>query len=385
MKNLKILIAGGGIGGLCTALALRQRGFDAHIYEAAPEVRAAGAGIILAPNAMNVLARLGLAEAAQARGFALDRVQLADAAGRPLVTPPARDALTREFGFGMTAITRPLLYQMLLDALPQGTVLTGKRVTGCEQDAQQVSLIFENSERVHADAVLAAEGIGSTIRRALFPDIKPRYSGQTSYRGIASITLPSEFADHALECWGEPVRFGIVPVATDRVYWFATQRAPQGGTDTSPEAARSALLASVADFAVPARAIIEATRPQDMIRTDIADLPPLPVWHSGRIALLGDAAHATTPNLGQGGCQAIEDAWFIAEALEGEPDLESAYRRYTRIRKPRADHVVAQSWRFSTMVHFERAWQRGLRNALLRMIPASAAMSQMRGIFALPG
>jgi 2-polyprenyl-6-methoxyphenol hydroxylase-like FAD-dependent oxidoreductase len=374
--NGTVLIIGGGIGGLCTALALRAKGIAAHVYERVADIRAAGAGIILAPNGLRALDRLGLAAAAQTRGVALDGLRITDAALRPLLNTPNGAELMRDFGFGMTGLLRTELYQLLLDALPADAVTLGKTLTRFDDDGARVTAHFADGAQAHGDLLIGAEGIGSAVRRQLFPEIQPRYSGQTSYRGVAEFKT-------ALSCeaWGARVRIGSVPVSATHTYWYSTQLAPAGGEDVSKDAALRTLQEAAADFAQPFQDVIAATQPERMLRTDIADLPPLPSWQRGRVALLGDAAHATTPNLGQGGNQAIEDALALADALATYTDHRAAFDAYQRARKPRAEMVTARSRQLGGMVHLPFAPLRMARNAVLRAMPTSIGRRQNAEIF----
>jgi 2-polyprenyl-6-methoxyphenol hydroxylase-like FAD-dependent oxidoreductase len=263
-----------------------------------------------------------------------------------------------------------------MDRLPADAFVGGKALTRVDDDGAHVTAHFEDGTRAEGDLLIGAEGIGSTVRRQLFPHIRPRYSGQTSYRGIADIATSL-----SCEAWGDRVRVGSVPVNATQTYWYSTQPAPEHGGDASKENALRDLLAATVDFAAPLRAVIAATAPDRLLRTDIADLPPLPTWHQGRVALLGDAAHATTPNLGQGGNQALEDALALADALAAHPDHRAAFEAYQRARKPRAEMIVARSRQLGGMVHLPASWMHAARNALLRAMPASIGRRQNMTIF----
>jgi 2-polyprenyl-6-methoxyphenol hydroxylase-like FAD-dependent oxidoreductase len=382
LNDNDILIIGGGIGGLATALALRQRGIAARVYEAAPDIHAAGAGIIIAPNGMRVLQALGLADAVQARGVALDGLELTDASRKPLLNTSSRAEFVRDFGFGLTGILRASLYQLLLDAVPAGAIVTGKSLTRFDDDGSSVTADFADGSRARGRLLIAADGIGSAARKQLFPQIQPRFSGQTSYRGVADFALP-ERADGLLACeaWGARMRMGVVAVSSCETYWYTTYPASAEGRDTSKEAALTAVLAAATDLAPPFADVLRATRPSRVLRTDIADLPPLPAWYRGRVALLGDAAHATTPNLGQGGNQALVDAVALADALVKYTDHSAAFAAYQAARKTRAEMIVSRSRQLGALVHVRSGVVRGLRNALLRLTPASVRHRQNREIF----
>lgn len=385
-KMKQIIIIGGGIGGLCTALALRQKGLTAQVYETVNEIKAVGAGIILAPNAMNVLARLGLADRAKALGMELEHLELTDAAGKKLMPVPNKEETIRDFGFAMIALLRSSLYDLLLKALPPNTVLTDKHFERYQENADDVTAHFTDGTQATGSVLIGADGVRSAVRRQLLPQVQLRYSGQTSYRGVANMALQGAQAHIAREAWGSPIRLGFVPIGFGQTYWYSTVQTPAGGTDADKASAKRQLLAWAQEFDDISRAIIENTPDQNIIRTDMYDLPPLPTWHNGRVVLLGDAAHATTPNLGQGGCQAIEDAFVIAEQLSqlsAQQAPQHAFAEYERIRKPKAELVVARSRQLGAMVHLHYGWQRALRNGLLRRIPASMGKKQSQDIHAL--
>ncbi len=378
-----VLIIGGGIGGLCMALALHQRGIACRVFESAKEVRAVGAGIILAPNGMNVLARLGLADEVRAHGVELNSLMLTDAQGRALMATPQRHELMRNFGYPMLGLLRAELYGLLLRHLPEGVLHPGKTLLKFEENADHVLAHFEDGTQATGRLLIGAEGIHSVVRRQLFPNIAARYSGQTSYRGVANFSLVESNAPLARESWGAKMRLGIVAVSSAQTYWYATIPSAAGVKDATKAMAKQHLLTWAQEFARPGAEVIEATPEDRFIRTDMYDLPPLPSWHVGRVALLGDAAHATTPNLGQGGNQAIEDAYVIASAISKHADPAVAFAEYERIRKPKAEMIVARSRQLGGLVHLAQPWQRSLRNALLRRVPRAVGQKQNREIFAV--
>lgn len=383
MQN--IIIIGGGIGGLCTALALRRKGFGVQVYETVSEIKAAGAGIILASNAMNVLARLGLAAQLHDVGLTLERLELTDAAGKALFRVASRAELMRDYGAPIVAALRARLYERLLNALPPDIVVTNKHFERYATSDTGVTAYFADGTQAQGDILIGADGIRSAVRRQLLPNIGLRYSGQTSYRGVANIAMRGTLAEAAREAWGSQIRVGLVPVGFEQTYWFTSEPTAAGGSDADKASAKRRLLAWAGEFAEPTAEIIANTPDASLIRTDMYDLPPLPTWHSGRVALLGDAAHATTPNLGQGGCQAIEDAFVIAEVLHkhGATDPHSAFIEYEHIRKPKAEMIVARSRQFGALVHMKYGWQRVLRNGALRLMPAALGQRQNHAVLSL--
>ena len=386
MKFDTVMIAGGGIGGLCAAIALHQRGINARVYEAVPQVKPVGAGILLAPNALTILARLGLEQEALRCGLRLDELGvdcfgILDAQGRMLLPGFALQQMRQQFGYGLVALARAELHALLLAALPDGAVVLGKRIQQLRESATAVMLSFDDGSTVQETVLIGADGLRSVVRQHLFPQVSPQYSGQTSYRGMLDWPLAKLGEVPCAEIWGAQLRVGYTPVSATRVYWYATRLAPQGEATVDMAQTKIALLERAADMPELVQQLIAATPDDLVLRTDISDLPKLPSWHRGRIVLLGDAAHAMTPNLGQGGCQAIEDGYALAQCLARATTLEDGFVAFERVRKARADQVVATARQLGSIVHLGANWQRSLRNTALRMLPTRLLGRQTSTIY----
>jgi 2-polyprenyl-6-methoxyphenol hydroxylase-like FAD-dependent oxidoreductase len=378
----RVVIVGGGIGGLALAIALRQRGIEAPVYEAAPELRAVGAGIWVPPNAMQVLGRLGLAEAVLREGARLERVELRDHRSGVLQSADMGEA-ARRFGYPTVAIHRGRLQRMLLDHLPADAVHVGRECSEVVAGDGGAVLRFADGSEVEAEVVVGADGAHSRVREAVAPGTRLRYSGQSSYRAVAPFRLPEGFAGVGWEVWGPGRRFGFSAIGHGEVYWYATLDAHPGERDASPSETGRRLDAMAAPFPAPVPVLVAATDPERMVRTDMYDLAAIPAWHRGRIVLLGDAAHATTPNLGQGGAQAVEDAYVLAEQLAAHSRPEDAFSAFQRIRERKARMVVDTSRRLGRAAHLRTPIARALRNALLRRTPTAVAHRQMEALYTL--
>ncbi|GAA5528649.1 FAD-dependent monooxygenase [Herpetosiphon gulosus] len=383
-----ITIIGGGIGGLCLAIGLQQRQIPVQIYEAAPALRPVGAGILLAPNAMNLLERWGLAETARQRGLCLSSLGgsefgVLDAQGRSLLAGFDLKVMRERFGQELVTISRAGLHQLLLEALPADCLHLDKRLVGLQQTADLVKAEFADGTTIETACLIGADGLRSAVREQILPNQPLRYSGQTSHRALVTFDYRELGQPVAAEIWGAQLRFGYTPVGQNLVYWYATSLAAQGQRDLSPTAARELLLAQAHDLPSVVKTLIERTPDAALLRTDISDLVHLKAWYYGRVGLLGDAAHATTPNLGQGGCQAIEDAWVLAEMLERYEQPQLAFLHYQQRRIKKARTIVDTSWLIGSLVHLPYAWQRTWRNRLLRLMPRSLGQRQTNGIYAL--
>lgn len=363
---MRVTIIGGGIGGLVTAIALRRGGHEVDVYERAPELREVGAGITLWPNAMRVLFDLGVGEAIANRGRRLSSAAIRSADGRILsVTEPR--SLERHFDAPAIALHRADLHAALAEALPSDIIHLGRACSAVDENRVQ----FADGTSVTADLIIGADGIHSAVRRHLFPHIQPRYSGYTGWRGVTQ-----HDTDAAGEAWGRGARFGIVPIGHGRVYWFATQNAPAG-----TRFSREHLLETFGDWHAPIRDLIASTPAETILQNDIIDIAPFHTWHRGRAVLLGDAAHPTTPNLGQGACMAIESAAVLAEELSRR-DIDSAIAAYVARRAPRVARITNESWRVGVLGQLEGRFTTAARDLLTRALPRKMAEWQLMRLVA---
>jgi 2-polyprenyl-6-methoxyphenol hydroxylase-like FAD-dependent oxidoreductase len=364
-REERILISGAGIGGLTAACALVRAGLDARVVERAPELLSVGAGITVQANAMVALRRLGLDAAVLAEGGQLGLSQILRDDGLVLAST-SLDGLEREVGAPSIAIHRARLQRVLLDALGRERVELGADVTRFEADDAGVAVRLADGRRLDGALLIGADGLRSAVRAQLHGDEEPSYAGYTTWRGVAED--PGLAPGQAGEMWGRGRRFGFVGIGFGEVYWFSVIDAPAGGRD-SPGRVRADLLERFGDFGGPARKLLEATDEAAIVRTDIADRPPLARWGEGRVTLLGDAAHPMTPNLGQGGCQAIEDAVVLAECLAGASDGEAGLRAYEDRRAERAHWFVAQSRSVGKIAQASGSVSCWLRNTAFRLAP----------------
>lgn len=375
----RVAIAGAGIGGLTLAIALRKMNIDAHVYERAAELRPVGAGLSLMANAMLALRAIGLEESIAAMGEAAQTSVGLRSDGAELSRFPIAEVAS-EVGASAVLLHRADLHGALLDALGREHVTLGRAATGYRDDAgASAALRFDDGSEVESELIVGADGLHSAIRRQLTGDASPpQYSGYTSWRGVTD-TLCGARPGQLSETWGRGCRFGIAPVGRGRVYWFAVANAPAGERDEGDP--RPMLLERYGSWHPPLRALIEATAPERIVRTDIADRPVITGWSRGRVALLGDAAHPMTPNLGQGGCQAIEDAVVLSGALASHERLPDALADYERIRVARANRIVRDARRFGALAAREGAIFQVVRDALIRWTPASALHDQFIELF----
>lgn len=336
---IPLAIVGAGIGGLSAALGLQRLGRDVAVYEQADELGEVGAGIGLWPGALKSLASIGIAEGFWGfRRCPFREAETATPDGRSLVRFDVTGITWDAPGF---VLRRADLHRTLVDSLAPGTVTLSSAVVGVRQDADAVTLSFADGREVRAGMVVGADGVNSAVRRSVVGDGGPRYSGETCYRGLARMSV----ADTGMlrEVQGRGLRCAVHPLDDASVYWWAARRAPAGVVE-APEHRKQELSGLFAGWRFGFPEALAATPAEIILKNDLFDRPPLDRWSYGRVTLLGDAAHPTTPNLGLGGCMAIEDALVLARAIdENDGRHTAAFAQYERERRPRTRRAVRMS------------------------------------------
>ncbi len=377
-----ILIIGAGIGGLTAAIALRQRGFDVHVYERAPTLSEVGAGITLWYNALSALSALGIGDAIRAVGEKATGGVIGLASGRALVDNSPDDLLELGPAAELRAFHRADLQRALFEQLPSDSITFGAECTEVTPTGETANVHFETAagrETHESWLVIGADGIHSRVRARLADDAT-RYAGYTCWRGICAV--PSQWRGTCGEFWGVGDRFGVVRIPGERLYWFAVATAPEHSDSTPGESRKRALLERFASYAYDVPEILEATPADAIIFRDIIDRPPRRGWSEGCVTLLGDAAHPTTPNMGQGAAMAIESALVLARCLDESPDVTTALRLYEDTRYERTKWITDTSWSVGKMAHWENVMKRALRNCLFAWLPQSARLAQLRKVAA---
>ncbi len=375
---MKAIIIGAGIGGLSAAIALRNAGIEVVIYEQASAIREVGAGLSLWPNATKALAKLGLGDALRKISVPQADGGIHDWRGR-IISAASTDFIAREFGAPVIIAHRAELLAMLTEAAQGIPMHIATRLKQYEQDGKGVTAVFENGQRDTADLLIGADGIKSVVRaQMLGANHAPRYAGYTAWRAIAKYDCPSN-ADYWGESWGRGARFGLAPVDNNRVYWFAVLNAPEN-MPVPPEGHKAYLLKQFAGWHHPIPDLISATEESVILHNNIVDIEPLTRWIDGRVALLGDAAHAMTPNLGQGACQAMEDAVAMGSAVQATPDVNAALANYQAKRLARANGILNQSRRIGQVGQLSNPMACWLRDTLFRNLPTSTRNQQIANV-----
>lgn len=366
-----IVIVGGGIGGLTTALALLDRGIPCEVHERAPELREIGAGLGVWPNALRVFDRLGLGAEVRSLGARLAPAGMRDDSGRWLVRLE-EDDFVRTFGEPSIGVHRGELQALLLSRLPAEIVHTGHEVVAVEQ-ASQVEVRFANGDVTVGSGLVGADGNRSTVRRLLFGDRPLHDCHYGGWRGTTGWPAGLGFEDAAGEIWGRRARFGYVPIGGGRLTWYGSARLSHLDGDARMSAAEL-----FAGFPDPVPAVVASTPPEAIWNDRIHDRRPLRRWTVGRATLLGDAAHPMTPELGQGACQAVVDAGVLAEELDAEADAAVAFRRYEGRRRRRASMVQVAARGMAIGGNVENPAAQRIRAAVTRRTPKRVLLGQLR-------
>lgn len=361
----RVLIIGAGVGGLATAVGLRRKGIDVAVFEQQDDVRKilVGGGMHLWTNAMRALEELGLAEEMVERGVPIERTEFMTWRGSVLAEWPDA-AHAREFGAEEVGINRRDVQEVLVRAQGDVAIQTGVRCTGFDQDESGVTVRFADGREEHGAILLGADGLLSTVRAQLHGTEQPRYAGYAQMQAI--IDGASRFVPAGVELilFGRGARAVFHHVAGDRLFWTAAIYGPEESF-AGGRAKKEAILHEVRGWAGPIEAVVAETAEEEIVLFDIYDRPPAGDWGSGRVTLLGDAAHPLTTNLGQGANQAFEDAAVLADCLGGESDPVAALRRYEQRRVPRTSALVKRSWSIARMGRFRNPVVCALRDRMV--------------------
>ncbi|WP_432753893.1 FAD-dependent monooxygenase [Streptomyces sp. JL2001] len=392
MPERRAVVVGAGIGGLTAAVALHRRGWHVTVRERAPEPPTAGAGIGLAPNALRALDAIGVDAAYAAGSHVPETMGIRRADGRWL-TRSGTAAMAARYGRPPIAVPRPALTAALAAALPPKTIRYGAEVTGVEDTEGRPTVRTEDGPCGPVDLVVAADGIHSPLRRAYFPAHPGlHYVGETAWRAL--VDAPDLRIPSMSETWGRGERFGITPLSDGRFYLYATALVPAGGRSSDHRAELRRRFGSWHDPIPALLDRVDRLDPEDVLRNDLYDLAaPLPRLHHGRVAWLGDAAHAMAPNLGQGGCQAIEDAVILARLLpagdrgaegdtgEGAGSVPAALAAYTAARRDRTDAVRVRARRVGRLGALRNPLAAAVRDLAIRATPDRLALRGMDDLF----
>lgn len=346
MSNRKVLIAGGGIGGIAASIALRNVGFVTRVFESKPNFSELGVSVILSPNGLKSLAALGhgIAESVIERGYAAS-VHAPLRLCRPdgtLIGERSFGDLEQLYGAPQVPVRRSVLHQILIDAHGSDGLDAASGVVGFLEDDGRVTVHLSSGRVATGGVLVGADGLHSTVRRVLWGAQVPRYSGWSSLRGMACDVTPPAGWEEGLAIVDGHDHVMCARVGEREYYWSAGIETGPGTWPKDPRVAHERLLRRIQGWAV-VEDVVRAADPRLLVSREIRDRPPLGAWSSRRVTLLGDAAHPMTNFWGQGANSALEDAVVLARCMERGTDLTSSLVTYDAARVPRTSRLVEMS------------------------------------------
>jgi len=369
----RAIVVGGGPGGLAAALAVRRAGFTPLVCEAAMELREVGSGLTLWPNALRALDDLGVGDAIRAAAAPLAAIAMNRACGERIFAVPCegRD------GIGWAAaLHRAELQSRLLEAVGGSAIRLASRCVAVREHHGTVTAYLDGGEELTGDLLVGADGLHSRVRAALAGDDELRWAGYRVWRGVAELDVGDRTGVTSL---GRGAQFGIFPMSHGRTYWFASLSGARD--EPAVRRPRDYLGSQLASWHAPVAQLVDATDELSIVCTDVFDRRPLRRWSWGRITLLGDAAHPSAPTLGQGACQAFEDAAVLSRCLMQDHDVPRALQRYQQRRLRRANAITDESRRLGNVGQWRHPAACRIRDWFIRAIPEPMRRRQLRGMF----
>jgi 2-polyprenyl-6-methoxyphenol hydroxylase-like FAD-dependent oxidoreductase len=371
----KVLIIGGGIAGNAFALFLHKAGIPCAVYEAYPHVQGIGGGLGLAPNGMNVLAELGLAKEVIERSSIAKMNIFTNAKGSILAS--YANGTIEKYGQPGVSIKRSTLYDILADAVQAQGIPAEfeKRLTHIIQDADKVIAHFDDGTQAEGVLLIGADGINSQTRRSVLPNSpKPEYVGIVGVGGIvpaAAVPSMNEADKRAFHfVFGKDGFFGYSGIGNGELMWWSNLPREQPLTreeltSFSLDSLKQEMLSIYQDYHKPIAILIRNTH--SPVKHNIFDIQSLATWHHGRVMLIGDAAHAVSPNTGQGASLALEDALCLAKFLRDYGDYQQAFQQFEVFRKPRVEKIAAEGRRLANDKAIVSSFEQFIREIMLRI------------------
>ncbi|EXS34795.1 MULTISPECIES: FAD-dependent urate hydroxylase HpxO [Acinetobacter] len=364
---MNVVIIGAGMGGLTTGIALKKFGHQVRIFEQTEKILPVGAAISLWSNGVKCLNYLGLTDKIAKLGGQMDDLAYVDGLTGDVMTQFSLLPLIEEVGQRPYPVARADLQNMLMDEFGRNQIYLGKKMVSLEDKADYVEVHFADGSSTQADLLIGADGTHSLTRTyVLGQQLQRRYAGYVNWNGLVEISEDLAPAQQWTTYVGEGKRASLMPVADGKFYFFLDVPLP-AGLDNNRDDYKKLLKQYFVDWCQPVQQLIERLDPQKTNRVEIHDIEPFTQFYKGRVVILGDAAHSTTPDIGQGGCQAMEDAIYLARSLQiNTLGLEDALRRYQNKRNERANELVLRARKRCDVTHMKdeavtQAWYEELR------------------------
>lgn len=377
MKRFTII--GGGVAGLTAAIGLNKIGLQASIFESAKILAGIGAGFGLAANAIQALDYLDLKAGVIPLGHYLENYNILDEQGKILASPETKKIST-QYEQDNFAIHRADLHQFLLQQINITDLHLGKRAFKVEEDTAGIAVFFDDGTVHTTDYLIVADGVKSRLRQQLIPDSAPRYAGYTCWRATidnAHINLKTGF-----ETWGSKGRFGMTPLVGNKIYWYACINAEPNSAQYSNYTIEDLRL-NFAHYHDPIPKVLSETKDEQLIWNDIIDIKPLKHLALGNILFIGDAGHATTPNMGQGACQAIEDVAVLVDELKKTKDVTLAFKHFEQRRLKRTRYITETSWTIGKIAQWQNPISIMARNTLMTILPEKIKQHQLKTLLSV--
>lgn len=373
---MKILINGGGIAGLTAAIALHKLGIETIVFESANEIKPVGAGLVIQSNAIKALEYLGIDDEIIQSANPINQLAILDEKGKVIKNQKPSSA-NRELFAGL-AIHRHTLHQILKSYLPESIFFTNKKAISFSEKNEKVILQFEDGSFAEGDYLISADGINSNIRQQLIPDSKPRYAGYFCWRSVIDNKNPQ--ITEATETWGSKGRFGIVPINENKLYWYATINSCYFDVKINHYSLKN-LQEHFDSYHKLVGQTLEKSSDEKLIKNHICDIKPLSRFAFDKVLLIGDAAHATTPNLGQGACQAIEDVMFLHQEIASGKSIPSAFKSFENRRIEKTKFIIETSRKLGAIGQIENKFLIALRNMIFKLTPEFVTEYQFKKIY----
>lgn len=351
---MEIAIIGAGMGGLTTGIALKKFGHQVTIYEQAEQILPVGAAISLWSNGVKCLNYLGLTEQVAKLGGQMNDLAYIDGLNGEVMTQFSLAPLIEEVGQRPYPVSRAELQNMLMDEFGRQDIQLGKKMVSIEDKGQHVEIGFQDGSTASAALLIGADGTHSITRQyVLGKQVERRYAGYVNWNGLVEISEDLAPAQQWTTFVGEGKRASLMPVAEHRFYFFFDVPLPAGLENQRSEY-KTLLKQYFSGWCPQVQCLIDSIDEQKTNRVEIHDIEPFTQFYKGRVVILGDAAHSTTPDIGQGGCQAMEDAVYLARALQiNTLGLEDALKRYQNKRNERANELLLRARKRCDVTHMK--------------------------------